>query len=149
VTLVCWDAAALHWSLCEFLKERGEDEALASLWEFSREARLVDLKFLDLHIRRLEDPQTSAAAAFQDFARRVTGVELPDDEELRRQVLQIPKGTPPTVPGAVHQLAGQVVRMMLAAHASYMASARSALLPVVRELRSLGRLTSRRLRNLS
>jgi hypothetical protein len=41
-TLVCFDAADLHWLLHDFFAARGDREAIELLWRFSRECRLLD-----------------------------------------------------------------------------------------------------------
>jgi hypothetical protein len=50
-TVVCADAAELHWALHQHFKHLYDQEALQRLWDFSRDGRLVDLTLLDQLVR--------------------------------------------------------------------------------------------------
>lgn len=140
-TLVCFDAAGLHWGLHQLLVDGPPDpEALAALWGFSRDARLVDLRFLDFHCRRLAEPLAAVAASFHEIAARVLGAELPADDELQRRILEAPATPAPSGADAGHQLAGLFARTMLDGYRALSEIACAALLPVIAELRRLGRL---------
>jgi hypothetical protein len=53
-TLVCYDAAETHWSLCDYFRKSRDDTAQRVLWEFPRAYRLVDVGLLEREIRRLQ-----------------------------------------------------------------------------------------------
>jgi hypothetical protein len=142
-TLVCSGAAALHWTLHDLLTRHHDTRAVGTLWGFSQHARLVDLNRLDAHLRRLADPQDSDVAPFGVIAARVLGVGFPADDDLQHQVLE--GWTDPLPSGAEsgRELALRLVRAMLDVYGALLAATRSALAPILGELRRLGRLRPR------
>jgi hypothetical protein len=143
VTLICVDAAALHWRLHDILANQHDSDAQAALWGFSADARLIDLRLLDLHLRRLTVPQATVAASSREVVARVTGVELPADEELCREVLEVTTSPSSAVMERADLLVARFAHTLLAAYAALMLDVRSRLQAVVAELLRLGRLGGR------
>ena len=82
-TLICYDAAALHWLLEGQFRHDKSDESLKLLWAYSGESRLIDIMLLDQHVRRCQGEDDTAASPLYRLLRRRVGVELPDDQEIQ------------------------------------------------------------------
>jgi hypothetical protein len=76
--LVCYDAATWHWLLHDYLQKRGDKEALAILWDYSRDARLTDILLLDQLIRQTRDGNGTEARSLANVTTAVADEELPD-----------------------------------------------------------------------
>ncbi len=85
-SLVCYDAAKLHWLLEGYFKRSNKPEASKLLWAYSRESRLIDIMLLDQHVHRYQGRGGAVASRFHRLVRRCTGVKLPDDGELEQRI---------------------------------------------------------------
>ncbi len=86
-TLVCYDAAGLHWLLHEYLQRAGDEEAVQILWRFSGDCRLVDVAILEQHVRRIrESDATPSRQSLSRLIERYTGERFPGVKEFRQRV---------------------------------------------------------------
>jgi hypothetical protein len=139
-TLVCWDAAELHWTLHALLRATVDSDTIKTLWQFSRDARLIDLRILDLHIRRLARPRVTAEKCFRDIAARIVGTTVLTEVDIRSRVFAATADACLADGEANLQPAAQYARTMLQAYAKLLEVAQSALMPLIAELRALHRL---------
>jgi hypothetical protein len=86
-TLICYDAASLHWSIHAYLEQHGEQEDVGLLWKYSEEFRLVDIMLLDQHVRRIQGDNDVAATSLEKLVQRCAGVELPNQAKIGEQVV--------------------------------------------------------------
>jgi len=85
-TLVCYNAAFLHWLLDSHFNRSNDTESSKVLWAFSQDCRLIDVMLLDQHIRRCEAEDSTKANSFSHLVQRCIEVTLPDDEEIQQKV---------------------------------------------------------------
>ena len=85
-TIVCYDAAVLHWLLDAHFRRQNDTEALATLWAYSKNSRLIDLMLLDQHVRRYRGEDGTEARPRHQLLHRLAGVELPEDLEIQQRV---------------------------------------------------------------
>ena len=67
-TLVCYDAAGVHWLIRELLIQAGDQATIPVLWQFSRECRLVDVGLLDQRFRLVAEGVYPSPRPLQDLA---------------------------------------------------------------------------------
>jgi hypothetical protein len=86
--LVCHDSAALHWLLVQHLRfqHANDTEAVATLWRYSRQARLIDVRLLDQLIRRFRGEAAPPSRSLADLFATYTEISLPAEAEVREQV---------------------------------------------------------------
>lgn len=86
-TIVCYNAAELHWLLHDLFEENRDHEAIAVLWELSKDCRLVDLAILDQHARRItEDGVAPDRLSLSRLVERHTGAPFPGTQAVRQAV---------------------------------------------------------------
>ena len=91
-TIICHDAAELHWLLHGHFQQPRDQESLERLWVFSAEARLVDIGILDQYVRR----QPGLLAVRPRSRRRLIAdwvdVELPANDAIEQRVVEAMRG---------------------------------------------------------
>jgi len=86
-TLVCFDAAKTHWLLHEFFAMRHDEQAIAALWAFSRECRLIDVGLLDQELRRVEGDGFPPVRHPPVWLAEIHARErIPNQDEIRQRV---------------------------------------------------------------
>ena len=86
ITIVCYDAAALHWLLEGQFKQTSDTQSLKILWAYSAEPRMIDIMLLDQHVRRCKLDVDTVASPLDRLLRRRAEMEFPDDQEIQRRV---------------------------------------------------------------
>jgi hypothetical protein len=136
-SLVCWNAADLHWSLMGALWNSHDRDSMECLWRFSRDARLIDLKFLDWHVRRFDDPLAAASPSFSAVAARVVNEETPSDNDLLDCILRASASASDASDTQAYLPAGRLVNTMRRLYGQLTTRAREALASVVRDLATI------------
>lgn len=85
-TLICYDAAELHWLLEGHFWQSNDTQSSKALWAYSAESRLIDIMLLDQHVRRCQGQEGIFASPLHRLVRRRSGMELPDDQEIQHPV---------------------------------------------------------------
>jgi hypothetical protein len=85
-TLICYDAAELHWLLEDHFMQSSDTQSSKVLWGYSADSRLVDVMLLDQHVRRCQGQDGTAVIPLYQLLRRHAGVELPNDKEIQQGV---------------------------------------------------------------
>ena len=70
-TLICYDAAMLHWLLEGHFRQTNDAQSSKTLWAYSAESRLIDIMLLDQHIRRCRGEDGTVASPLHRLVRRV------------------------------------------------------------------------------
>jgi len=86
-TLVCHDAAELHWLLHGHFQQSDDQQSLERLWAFSAEARLVDIGILDQYTRRRPGLLAARPRNRQRLVKDLAKIELPGRDELEQRVV--------------------------------------------------------------
>jgi len=79
-TIICHDAADLHWLLHGHFQQSDDQQSLERLWAFSEEARLVDIGILDQYVRRRPGLLAARPRSLQRLATNWAKIKLPDRE---------------------------------------------------------------------
>ncbi len=91
-TLICYDAAKLHWPLEAHFRQSSDTESLKRLWAYSAWALLTDIDLLDQHVRRCCGAVPVKSTPLNRLVQRRARIGLPDEEEVRRQVVASCRG---------------------------------------------------------
>lgn len=85
--LVCFDAAETHRLLLGLFQEMDDGESASTLWDFSKQCRLIDVAFLDHHVRRCRGDEVGPEPeSLSRLADRWGTRPIPGRDTLRRTV---------------------------------------------------------------
>lgn len=91
-TLICHDAADLHWLLHGHFQQSDDQQSLERLWAFSAEARLVDIGILDQYTRRGPGLLAARPRSRRRLIADWVDVELPANDAIEQRVVEAMRG---------------------------------------------------------